>query len=114
LSDTIRWSLDARAEAVVIEIAPVSGGAVRRLFLKPRDAAHQAFIGNLPVHDAQAHDQHALDDETLAALHFGAYYELLQHAPETRPMPRLLTPQARRATGGWAGPFCPPARFRAQ
>ena len=82
LSDTIRWSLDARAEAVVIEIAPVSGGPVRRLVLKPRDAAHQAFIGNLPVHDAQAHDQHALSDETLAALHFGAYYELLQQAPE--------------------------------
>jgi hypothetical protein len=113
LTDTIRWSLETRADVVVLEIAPVSGGTVRRLILKPSQVEHRLFVGNLPVHDAQAHDQHAMSDEALAALHFGAYYELLRRVPDARPMPRRLAPHARRATGLWAGPFCPPAIFRA-
>ena len=97
---------------MVIEIAPVSGGPVRRLILKPSDAEHRVFVGNLPVHDPQAHDQHAMSDEAFAALHFGAYYLLLNHVPDARPMPRLLAPDERRSAGGWMGPICPPARFR--
>jgi len=112
LTDTIRWSLQAQANAVVIEIAPVSGGLVRRLMLKPREAAHQAFVGNLPVHDAQAAAHHAISDEMSAALHFGAYYQLLEHVPDSQPLPRLVAPNERRAAAGWAGPYCPPARFR--
>jgi hypothetical protein len=112
LTDTIRWSLETRADAVVIEIAPVSGGLVRRLILKPSEAEHRIFVGNLPVHDPQAHDQHAMSDEAFAALHFGAYYLLLHHVPDSRPMPRLLAPYERRSAGGWRGPICPPARFR--
>jgi hypothetical protein len=112
LTDTIRWSLATRADAVVIEIAPVSGGPIRRLILKPSATQHRVFVGNLPVHDPQAHDQHAISDEAFAALHFGAYYLLLEHAPDSRPMPRLLAPSERRSAGGWMGPICPPARFR--
>lgn len=112
LTDTIRWSLETRADVVVIEIARLSGGLVRRLVLKPREAEHQAFVGNLPAHDPQAHDQHAISDETSAALHFGAYYLLLREPPESRPLPRLLSPATRRGTGIMSGPFCPPARFR--
>ncbi len=48
----------------------------------------------------------------MAALHFGAYYELLQYKPTDRPLPRLVaeTPW-RGATGMFGGPFCPPAVF---
>lgn len=111
LTDTLHWSLATQADAVVIEITPVSGGPVRRLMLKLGEAPHRLLIGNLPVHDAEAHAQHALSDEEAAALHFRAYYELLRHAPEARPVPRLLGHE-RPSTGAWAGPFCPPARFQ--
>jgi hypothetical protein len=46
----------------------------------------------------------------MAALHFGAYYELLRVKPSDRPLPRLWAP-SRRATGMMHGPFCPPAMF---
>jgi hypothetical protein len=114
LTDTIRWNLQTAADAVVIEIAPVAGGAVRRLVLKPKEVPHQLFIGNMPVGEGQAHAHHELTEEQVAALHFGAYYELLRQKPGARPMPRLIVPQERRSAGTWAGPFCPPARFRSQ
>jgi hypothetical protein len=113
LTDTLHWSHETSAETVVIEIAPVSGGPVRRLMLKPRVETHRLLIGNLPSHDPDTHAQHAQLDEGIAALHFGAYYELLRRAPAARPMPRLVGPDARRSTGGWTGPICPPARFTA-
>lgn len=112
LTDTLQWSLNTEADAVVIEIAPVAGGPVRRLILKPRQVPHRMLIGNLPVHGDAAHSQHALSDEEAAALHFGAYYELLRNAPEARPTPRLIAPHERRSTGAWMGPICPPARFQ--
>jgi len=112
LTDTLLWSLQAQTDAVVIEVAPVSGGPVRRLVLKPGEASHRLLIGNLPVHDATAHAQHALSDEEAAALHFGAYYMLLRRKPDARPLPRLLVPDERRSTGSMSGPFCPPARFQ--
>ena len=112
LTDTIRWSLETRADTVVIEIAPVAGGPVRWLMLKPSEAEHHVFVGNMPVHDPLAHHPHAMSDEAFAALHFGAYYLLLNHVPDARPMPRLLAAHERRSTGGLMGPICPPARFR--
>jgi len=112
LTDTLHWSLNTQSDAVVIEIAPVSGGAVRRLVLKANSTPHRLLIGNLPVHDTDVHAQHAINDEDIAALHFRAYYELLRHTPDARPMPKLLPPHERRSTGGWMGPICPPARFQ--
>jgi hypothetical protein len=114
LSDTIRWSLETRPEVVVIEIVPVSGGLVRRLILKPREDAHLAFVGNLPVHEAEHRDHGTMSDESFAALHFGVYYELLEHVPDSRPLPKLLSSFERRSAAGWMGPYCPPARFRTQ
>lgn len=111
LTDTLRWSLETRAEVVVIEIASVSGGSVRRLILKPREAAHQVFVGNLPVHDAQAHDQHMMSDAAFAALHFGVYYELLKYPPAERPLPRPWVAAKRNATGAMGPIICPPAVF---
>ena len=113
LTDTLHWSLNSPADAVVIEIVPASGGPVRRLILKPGSAPRRVLIGNLPVRDSEAHQHHEMTDEEAAALHFGAYYELLQHAPEARPLPHLIALRERRATGGWMGPICPPARFEA-
>jgi hypothetical protein len=112
LTDTLRWSLETGSDVVVVEIAPVSGEPARRLVLKPATAAHRLFIGNLPVHDPKLHHQDAVTDEVLAALHFGAYYELLRNAPQTRPMPRPIDRSERRSTGLDAGPICPVARFR--
>jgi hypothetical protein len=113
LTDTIRWSLQAPADTVVIEITALPSGHVRRLMLKPSGAVHQAFISNLPMHEAGGAVHHAMSDEGAAAHHFGAYYQLLKHAPDSRPLPRPLTAYERRSTAGWAGPYCPPARFRA-
>jgi hypothetical protein len=53
-----------------------------------------------------------MTDEAFAALHFGVYYELLHDIPDSRGMPRLLTPHERRSAGTSMGPICPPARFR--
>lgn len=114
LTDTLHWSHETSAEIVVIEIASASGGPVRRLMLKSRVEPHRLLIGNLPSHDADVHAQHAPLDETIAGLHFGAYYALLRHQPDSRPTPRLLSSQDRRSTGGWTGPICPPARFAAK
>jgi hypothetical protein len=111
LTDTLHWRHETRSEAVIVEIVPASGGPARRLILRPRVEPHRVLIGNLPSHDAQAHEAGAQLDQDVAALHFGAYYELLRRAPEARPMPRLLTPHERRATGVSVGPICPPARF---
>jgi hypothetical protein len=114
LTDTIRWSLEAPVDTVVIEITALSGGHVRRLMLKQRAAVHQAFISNMPAHKPQGSGSghHAMNDEGAAALHFAAYYQLLQHAPDSRPLPRPLAAHERRSTAGWMGPLCPPALFQ--
>jgi len=112
LTDTIRWSLESDAAAVVIEIVPVAGGPVKRLVLKPSATPHSLFVSNLPAEAASAHAHHAVSDEEMAALHFGAYYELLRNKPTERPLPRLRgEPLPRKGTGLMGGTFCPPAVF---
>jgi hypothetical protein len=113
LTDTIRWSLVTPAEAVVIEIERVADGSVKRLVLKPSATGHTAYVSNLPSENVPASAHHATSSEEMAALHFAAYYELLQRKPMDRPLPWLLGTQAsRRATGMMHGPFCPPAVFQ--
>jgi hypothetical protein len=112
LTDTIRWSLETDASAVVIEIAPVAGGPVKRLVLNPRATSHSLFISNLPAENVSAHAHHAVSSEELAALHFGAYYKLLRNSPADQPLPRVWTPAlARRGAGLMHTAFCPPAAF---
>jgi len=112
LTDTIRWSLQSDAAAVVIEIAPVAGGAVKRLVLRPSAAPHAVFVSNLPVENGHAGAHQSLSGEQMAALHFGAYYKLLRNGPADTPLPWLWVPPARdRGTGLLRTAFCPPARF---
>ena len=112
LTDTMRWSLESDAAAVVVEIIPVAGGPVKRLVLKPGATPHSLFVSNLPAENTATHAQHAVSDEEMAALHFGVYYELLGSKPTERPLPRLRRePLPRQGTGFMGGMFCPPAVF---
>ena len=64
----------------------MAGGPVRRLVLKPSATQqHRVFISNLPAQNsAIARLTTPMSDEEMAALHFGAYYELLKHEPRRR------------------------------
>jgi len=111
LTDTLRWTLESDASAVVIEIVPVRGGSPKRLVLAKSARPHHLFVSNLPAENVHAHGRSALTDEQFAALHFGAYYELLKTKPAERPLPTLWAARPRTATGAM-GPFiCPPALF---
>ena len=112
LTDTVRWSLETDASAVVIEIVPLAGGTVKRLVLAPNARPHDLFISNLPAENVPGHAHHALSDEEMGALHFGAYYELLMRKPAERPLPRLWFPPVERKATGLSGTIlCPPAMF---
>ncbi len=112
LTDTFRWSLDADVSTVVIEIVPLAGGAPKRLVLTPNATPHSLFISNLPAENQLADAHHAMSDEDMGALHFGAYYALLMRQPSDRPLPRpWVAPVAGRATGLGGTIFCPPAMF---
>ena len=112
LTDTLRWSLESDATAVVIEITSVAGGSVKRLVLRPSATPHSLFVSNLPAENTGAHAHQAFSEEEMAALHFGAYYELLRSKPTERPLPRLwVAPRPRGGTGMMGRVFCPPAVF---
>ena len=81
LTDTIRWSLATDAGTVLIEIVPATGGEVKRLVFSPRATTPTVFISNMPAQNAAIATHHAVSDEEMAALHFGAYYKLLRNEP---------------------------------
>jgi len=110
LTDTIQWTLQSDAAAVVIEITPVGGGPAKRLLLAPSAVPHRLYVSNLPAEkNSHANAHQAMSDEQMGALHFGAYYNLLMNEPADRPLPELW--QGRRGAG-WGGPvLCPPAMF---
>jgi hypothetical protein len=111
VTDTIRWSLESDAAAVVVEITPLAGGSTRRLVFAPSAGPHALFVSNLPAQNVHA-DHSAISSEEMGALHFGAYYELLRVKPKMRPLPRIaIGPEDRRATGIMGRPICPPAWF---
>lgn len=113
LTDTIRWTLESDASAVVIDIVPVGGGPVRRLLLGPSATPHQLSVSNLPTANASHDGTHAtMSDEERGALHFAAFYKLLLEPPAF--VPGLATArafEARKGAGGAGPAFCPPARF---
>ena len=113
LTDTIRWTLQTEASAIVIDITPVNGGPTRRLLLGPSVTPHRLFVSNLPSQNVtHASDHHAMSEEEIGALHFGAYYKLLLNEPTDKPVPVLPLPQrVRNGTGAVDSGFCPPAMF---
>jgi hypothetical protein len=115
LTDTIQWTLKSEAAAIVIEITPAGGGQAKRLLLAPSATPHRLFISNLPAEN-QSHENahHAMSDEEMGALHFGAYYNLLMNEPADRPLPKLWHPDGRRGAGLVGPTFCPPAMFSRQ
>jgi hypothetical protein len=116
LTDTIQWTLHTEAAAVVIAITPVGGGETKHLLLAPSATPHRLFVSNLPTENpSHAHDLHALSDEEISALHFGAYYKLLMNEPSDKPAPVLARlSRGRKGAGFVRQPFCPPAVFSRQ
>ncbi len=114
MTDTIRWSLDADTTAVVVEIVPVAGGAIKHLVLNPSEASYELFVSNLPAEDGSRDSRHAHAHEMPAALHFSVYYELLMSRPSDRPLPWIwLAPGNRNGAGMGRPAFCGPALFDA-
>jgi len=115
LTDTIRWSVthDAGGNYLALDLVPLrrNGKATRSLMLPQRGRACRVAISNLPTENPDGQAHHAMSMDEMAALHFGAYYKLLHHQPADQPVPQLIVPRERRATGAWVGPVCPPAMF---
>jgi hypothetical protein len=112
LTDTLQWTLQTKAAAVVIDITPSAGGATKRLLLAPSATPHRLFVSNLPADNSSHTDpHHAMSDEEMSALHFGAYYNLLLNDPLDRPLPELSQLRDRRGSGLSRPIFCPPAVF---
>jgi hypothetical protein len=114
LTDTVQWTLQSDTDAIVIDIIPTAGGAAKRLLLAPSAAPHRLFVSNLPSENqSHADGHHAMSDEEMAALHFGAYYKLLMNEPADKPAPEPWH-DARRGVGMLHSMLCPPAMFTRQ
>ncbi len=113
LTDTVQWTLQAGAVAVVIDITPAGGGKSKRLLLAPSAEPHRLQVSNLPLENPSHTDAHqVMSDEEMVALHFGAYYRLLLNEPPDEPLPELWRPRGEeKGSGGLRPLFCPPAMF---
>jgi hypothetical protein len=111
VTDTVRWSLEADAPVVTIEIAPTDGRPIRRLVLAAGDVPHQLFVSNLPSENVGVGHDHSVSEEEMAALHFGAYYELLLNQPDEKPTPRRSVRSRLEAVGLVGSTLCPPGHF---
>jgi len=113
LTDSLRFSLEAESGAVVVEIVPMSGGSPSRLVFGQGSRTHSLFVSNLPAENVPHEAHHAMSEEEMGVLHFGAYYKLLLNEPVDQPLPVL---EASRAAGRGAGlrarPMCSGAVFR--
>jgi len=116
LTDTVQWTMETEAAAVVIELTRVGGGEGKRLLLAPSATPHRLYVSNLPAENhSHPGAQLEMSDEQMSALHFGAYYALLRNEPIDKPLP-----EPSRATNGRKGSgllrpaYCPPALFSRQ
>jgi hypothetical protein len=116
LTDTVQWTMETEAAAVVIDITPVGGGEGKRLLLAPNATPHRLYVSNLPAENhSHTSAQEAMSDEQMNALHFGAYYALLRNEPADKPLPEPWRPQHGQKGAGLLRPaFCPPALFSRQ
>lgn len=114
LTDTVRWSVASQDGPIVIEVIPVAGGSVKRLVFGPSATPRRVFVSNLPADNGAGHEghPHIVTDASVMALHFDAYYELLETAPADRPIPMLARVAPTRRAAGMARPFiCTPVLF---
>jgi hypothetical protein len=115
LTDTVQWTLQTEAAAVVIDITPVKGGPTKRLLLAPSYTPHRVFVSNLPAENpSHANAHQAMSEEEMGALHFGVYYKMLLNEPVDKPLPELWGPSGRKGSGFVRPMFCPPAMFSRQ
>jgi hypothetical protein len=116
LTDTVQWTLQTDASAIVIEITSAEGGQPKRLLLGPSATPHRLFVSNLPADNStDTNSHHATNDEDMSGSHFSAYYTLLRQHPKVMPLPTLSrAAEARRGVGGVRPVFCPPAMFSRQ
>jgi hypothetical protein len=111
LTDTVQWTMQSDAAAVVIEITPLDGGPVKRLLLAPSAALHRVYVSNLPAENATHDDHAAMADDDMTATHFAAYYALLMNEPALRPLPRLLQAGDEKGVGMARPVACHLAQF---
>jgi len=113
LTDAARWTLETGDAAVAIDVVPRKGGPAKRLLFAPSAEPHRLFVSNLPADNgASSHAGHGATGAEIAALHFGAYYDLLLLEPAARPLPMLVRRDENPSGAGLARPFfCPPALF---
>jgi hypothetical protein len=96
VTDTVQWTLQTKAVAVVIDLVPASGGETRRLLLAPSATPHRLFVSNLPAENSIHSSSHAVAGEDMSGLHFGAYYALLMEPPTQMPLPTLASAEVSR------------------
>jgi hypothetical protein len=89
VTDTVQWTLQSEAAAVVIDLVPAAGGETKRLLLAPSATPHRLFVSNLPADNSVHSSPHATSGEDMSGLHFGAYYALLMEQPTRMPLPAL-------------------------
>jgi hypothetical protein len=114
MTDTIQWNVARPDGPIVVEIIPVAGGSVKRLVFGASAETRRVFVSNLPADNGADHEGHvhAAADASVMALHFDAYYELLEHAPADRPIPVLARASSTRKATGMVRPLvCAPVLF---
>jgi hypothetical protein len=114
MTDTVHWNVASQDGPIVVEVIPVEGGSVKRLVFGPSATPGRVFVSNLPADNGAGHEGHApaVTDASVTALHFGAYYELLEAAPADRPIPVLARVAPRRKATGMTRPLiCTPVLF---
>jgi len=114
MTDTVHWSVAREDGPIVVEIIPVAGGPVKRLVFGPSAMPRRVYVSNLPADNGAGHEEHAhvVTDTPATALHFGAYYELLEPAPADRPIPMVARVAPTRRAAGMVRPLiCTPVLF---
>jgi hypothetical protein len=114
MTDTVRWNVASPDGPIVVEIIPVGDGFVKRLVFSASSMPHRVYVSNLPADNGPGHEGHAraATGTSVTALHFDAYYELLEPSPAERPIPTLArVAPGRRATGMLRPLICTPVLF---
>jgi hypothetical protein len=112
LTDTVQWTMQSEAAAIVIDLVPTAGGETKRLLLGPSATPHRLFVSNLPTENSVHSAAHNMKTEDMGGLHFGAYYALLMTQPAQMPLPIIASSDASpKGAGGVRPSACHLAMF---